>query len=157
MRSLVVMGTSCLCLFIATSILIGSTTPDPAMDIEKAWRSLQAIAGTWTTDGQNQVAWKQDGQTRLKKIVIEAGEQRIMGQLIREKDAIIYEFEQEETSVSLKLQQALDSTWVFTTETEELLQKIELSLINGKVLKNEIVAQSPSGRRFSIQSEMSRH
>lgn len=156
MRSLAIMGTSCLFLFIATSPLRASVTPNPAIDIEKAWRSLQTIAGTWSADDQNQVKWRQTGQTRLKKVVFEAGEERTIGQLIRKKDTIIYELKKDDQIVSLELKEASPSIWVFTTETDALLRSVQLSLINGEVLKNEIVAESPSGRRFSIQSEMSR-
>lgn len=156
MRSLAIMGTSCLFLFIATSPLRASVTPNPAIDIEKAWRSLQTIAGTWSADDQNQVKWRQTGQTSLKKVVFEAGEERTIGQLIRKKDTIIYELKKEDQIVSLELKEASPSKWVFTTEAGALLRSVQLSLINGEVLKNEIVAESPSGRRFSIQSEMSR-
>ena len=156
MRSLAIIGTCCLFLFIATSPLRASVTPNPAIDIEKAWRSLQTIAGTWSADNQNQVKWRQAGQTRLKKVVFEAGGERTIGQLIRKKDTIIYELKKEDQIVSLELKEASPSKWVFTTETDALLRSVQLSLINGEVLKNEIVAESPSGRRFSIQSEMSR-
>ena len=156
MRSLAIIGTCCLFLFIATSPLRASVTPNPAIDIEKAWRSLQTIAGTWSADNQNQVKWRQTGQTRLKKVVFEAGGERTIGQLIRKKDTIIYELKKEDQIVSLELKEASPSMWVFTTETDALLRSVQLSLINGEVLKNEIVAESPSGRRFSIQSEMNR-
>ena len=69
--------------------------------------------------------WKQEDHNRLKKVISEAGEEQIIGQLIRREDAIFYELEKDGKIVSLELRQASASQWVFTTETDALLQKIQ--------------------------------
>lgn len=156
MRSVFAIGISCFFLSIAPSPGLTAATPDPAIDIEKVWSSLQSICGSWTTESQSQVEWKQEDHNRIKKVISEAGEEQMIGQLIRREDAIFYELEKDGKIVSLELKQASASSWFFASETDVLLQKVQLSLINGEVLINEIVAQSPSGRRFTIQSKLSR-
>lgn len=144
--------------FIST---ISSSNPsiqnlNPELDLAAAWESLQSLTGSWKSGGEQLVKWEQQDSRNLQKVTLAADEQRITGQLIREEDQIIYSLNAKGERFILQLTKVGPASWTFEAQTNQLLQTIELSLTENGVLKSEMIAFSPSGRRLSTFSEVSR-
>ncbi|MBX2877217.1 MAG: hypothetical protein KTR30_34170 [Saprospiraceae bacterium] len=129
---------------------------NPELDLADAWESLQSLTGYWKAKGEQLVKWKPEDPRNLQKVLHTADEQRILGQLIREDDQIIYKLNAKGEQFILQLTKVGPTSWTFEAQTNQLLQTIELSLTENGVLKSEMIAVSPSGRRLSTYSEVSR-
>lgn len=134
-----------------------SFSPDPELNLEEAWISLQSLLGAWASTDQNYVEWEQENQTFLKKTLKNGKGQREVGRLIKKDDKIIYQLRSEEEQFNLRLRKVTPKSWIFEAETDQLLQAIELTLTADGTLRVQTTAFSPSGRRMTMHSEMNRY
>lgn len=136
--------------------LSASADPDPAPDLTEAWESLQSLAGHWMSKGEQLVKWEQQDSWNLRKVLQTGDEQRVLGQLIREEDQIIYEVYAKGERFTMQLIKADPTSWTFEAQADQLLQLIKLSLDETGVLRSEMIAVSPNGRRLTTSSELNR-
>mgnify|MGYP000126431939 CR=1 FL=1 len=127
---------------------------DPGLDLEKAWESLQSIIGTWTSNEEDYIEWEWDSAKSLKKTLVNGERQREIGRLIKKEDKIIYQLKTKEKQFILQLSTISPKSWTFEAKTDQLLQTVELLVTDEGILRSQMTAVSPSGRRMNMHSDL---